>query len=106
LLWPGICAIFAVALFIITKRFTMKKWILAAILIFALSGYAAAQSTPVKAASKIEEKKTVKKGPAIKSGTANKPEIKKESEAPLVKLELPKLVADTTAFPPKGKNDQ
>jgi hypothetical protein len=105
MLWPGICAIFAVALFIITKRFTMKKWILAAVFIFALSGFAAAQSTPVKAASKIEGKKTVKKGPAIKNGTANKPEIK-ESEAPLVKLELPKLVADTTAFPPKGKNDQ
>lgn len=83
----------------------MKKWILSAALLLAFSGYATAQKSPVKAASKTEQKKPVKKGTEAKTGNVNNPTEKKETEA-LVKLQLPPMVPDTLAVPPKGKNDQ
>ena len=46
----------------------MKKWILSAAFIMAISGYAAAQGTPLKTAPKKEEAKAVKKGLEAKEG--------------------------------------
>ena len=50
----------------------MKKWILSAAFIIALSGYAAAQGTPIKSAPKKEEAKAVKKDIEAKEGSSKK----------------------------------
>jgi hypothetical protein len=82
----------------------MKKWILSAAFIIALSGYAAAQATSSEAASKTAEK-AVKKEPVKKTGTAKKTTVKKEATVQPTKLPIALAPIDTVGIP-KGKNDQ
>ena len=84
----------------------MKKIILTAAFVVALSGFAAAQSTSAKPAAK-QEKAVVKKGPA---STDNNTVLKHETSGnaksdSAVKLVLfPVNPVDTTASLPKVKN--
>ena len=86
----------------------MKKIILSAAFIIAISGFAAAQSTSTKPATK-QEKATEKKGPANKTENKNTV-LKQETSAnaksdSAVKLVLPPPNPfDTTAAMPKVKD--
>jgi hypothetical protein len=82
----------------------MKKWILSAAFILALSGYAAAQATSSEVASKTEEK-AIKKEAVKKTGTAKKTSVKKETAVKPTKLPVALAPIDTVGIP-KGKNDQ
>lgn len=90
--------------------FAMKKIILAAALIAVFSGFAAAQSTSAKTATK-SEKATVKKSPTVKISDSKSTVLKQEASAnakgdSAMRLILPSYVAvDTTAALPKVKND-
>ena len=81
----------------------MKRVILAAAFIVAISGFAAAQSTSAKPASS-QQKAIVKKGPAVKTSNKNtvlKQEASANAKADAVKLVLPvpAMIADSTAMP-------
>jgi hypothetical protein len=86
----------------------MKKIILTAALVVALSGIAAAQSTPAKPATK-QEKVTVKKGTA-NTDNNNNTVLKHEtsgnakSDSAVKLVLLPVHPVDTTAALPKVKN--
>jgi hypothetical protein len=91
--------------------FAMKRVILAAVFVIAISGLAAAQSTSAKQATKKGQTTTVKKGSAVKPGTKNTV-LKQEASAnakgdSAVKLILPapKAIPDSAAIP-KVKNEQ
>jgi hypothetical protein len=91
--------------------FAMKKGILAVAFILVICGYAAAQSTSEKSATKKEEKATVKKGPAAKINNDKKTVLKQEASAnaksdSTVRLILPvdKTPVDS-AVVPKVKHD-
>jgi hypothetical protein len=90
--------------FIHRKRLAMKKWILSAAFIIAISGYAAAQGTPIKTGPKKEEAKTVMKGIEAKEGSSKKISgtVAKDST---LKLQIPNIPPDTLAIPPKGKKE-
>ena len=85
----------------------MKKIILTAALLVALSAFAAAQSTSAKPATK-QEKVTVKKGPAHPDNN-NKTVLKHEtsgsakSDSAVKLVLLPTNSVDTTAALPKVK---
>lgn len=89
----------------------MKRVILAAVFVIAISGFAAAQSTSAKPATKKSQTTTVKKGSTAKPA-AKKTILKQETSADakvdqnVVKLVLPATVAipDSTAMP-KVKNE-
>jgi hypothetical protein len=83
--------------------FAMKRVILAAAFIVAISGFAAAQSTSAKPASS-QQKAIVKKGPAVKNTTKStvlKQETSANAKVDAVKLVLPAppAIADSTAMP-------
>jgi hypothetical protein len=89
--------------------FAMKRVILAAVFIVAISGFAAAQTTSAKPTTK-QQKVTVKKGPALKvnTNTVLKQEASANAKADTtVKLILPMpmVPADSTAMP-RTKNDR
>ncbi len=82
----------------------MKRVILAAVFVVALSGFAAAQSTSAKPASKKSQTATVKKGSTAKPGTKKtvlKQETSANAKTETVKLVLPVIQAipDSTAMP-------
>lgn len=91
------------------KTFAMKKYILSAALLIFVSGFAAAQSTSTKQATKPQEKATIQKGIIQKKVSSKKTVLKQESSASAkydsVKLVLPpvSLIADSLALP-KVKN--
>jgi ABC-type glycerol-3-phosphate transport system substrate-binding protein len=97
-----------VVLFFIKIMFAMKKILLTAAFVVALSGFAAAQSTSAKPATK-QEKATVKKGSATNTESKNTV-LKQEASAnakaeSAVKLVLiPPTPVDTTAALPKVKD--
>ena len=103
-----LCLLYAVLFFL--KTFAMKKYILSAALIIFISGFAAAQSTSTKQATKPQEKATIQKGVAQKKVSAGKTVLKQESSANAkndsVKLVIPppSVVADSLALP-KVKNE-
>ena len=86
----------------------MKKIILTAAFVVALSGFAAAQSTSAKPAAK-QEKAPVKKGPASTDNN-NNTVLKHEtsgnakSDSPVKLVLFPVNPVDTTAALPKVKN--
>jgi len=89
----------------------MKKGILAVAFILTISGYAAAQTTSDKSATKKTEKATVKKGIGAKNNSDKKTVLKQEASAnaksdSTVKLILPVISspADSAAIP-KVKNE-
>lgn len=88
----------------------MKRVILAAVFIVAISGFAAAQSTSAKQATK-KEKTTVKKAVPVKQN-AKHIVLKQEDSAnakadSTIKLVLPvPKISDTTALPPVKKEEQ
>lgn len=88
----------------------MKRVILAAVFIVAFSGFAAAQSTSAKQASK-SSKAIVKKSVPAKSNSANTI-LKQETSASAKSDSTIKLVlmvpqiSDTSALPPVKKNDE
>ena len=82
----------------------MKKWILSAAFIMAISGYAAAQGTPLKTAPKKEEAKAVKKGLEAKEGSSKKIS-ETEAKDTTLKLQIPNIPPDTLAVPPKVKKE-
>lgn len=88
----------------------MKKYILSAALIIFMSGFAAAQSTSTKQATKPQEKATIQKGVVEKKVSSKKTVLKQESSANAkydsVKLimPVPNFVADSLAMP-KVKNE-
>jgi beta-lactam-binding protein with PASTA domain len=90
--------------------FAMKRVILTAAFIVAISGFAAAQSSSAKQANK-QEKAIIKKGPAEK--TSNKNTILKQETSANAKadstvkilLPVPKP-SDTTAMPAVKKSDE
>jgi hypothetical protein len=93
--------------------FAMKRVILAAAFVFAISGIAAAQSTSTKPASKKQEKTTVKKVTPAKINSPKSTVLKEEASANAksdssVKLVLPmpKLSFDSTEIPPVVKNEK
>ncbi len=82
----------------------MKRVILAAVFVVALSGFAAAQSTSAKPATKKSQTATVKKGSTAKPGTKKtvlKQETSANAKTETVKLVLPVIQAipDSTAMP-------
>jgi hypothetical protein len=84
--------------------FAMKRVILAAVFVVALSGFAAAQSTSAKPATKKSQTATVKKGSTAKPGTKKtvlKQETSANAKTETVKLVLPVIQAipDSTAMP-------
>lgn len=88
----------------------MKRIILAAVFVIAISGFAAAQSTSAKPATKKSQTATVKKGTAVKPSTKNTV-LKQEAAAnakseTVVKLvmPIPQAIPDSTAMP-KVKNE-
>jgi hypothetical protein len=89
--------------------FAMKKVILAAVFIIAISGFAAAQSTSAKHASNQQGKATVTKGSATKTN-AKSTVLKQETSASAKSDSTVKLIllapkpSDTTALP-KVKNE-
>jgi len=92
------------------KMFAMKSVILTAVFVVTISGFAAAQSTSAKPATKKNQTATVKKGPAVKPND-KKTVLKQEASAnaksdSTVKLILPvSQIPDTTAVP-KIKNGE
>jgi len=88
----------------------MKKYILSAALIIFVSGFAAAQSTSTKQATKPQEKAPIQKGLAQKKVSSKNTVLKQESSANAksdsVKLIIPppSFVADSLALP-KVKNE-
>lgn len=91
--------------------FAMKRVIISAAFILALSGLAAAQSTSSKHAPKKETKGQVARHPVVKENTRNmlprqeaSPYSKSDTSARLI-LPKPTFVSDTTAMP-VVKNDQ
>jgi len=104
----NLCLLYAVLFFL--KTFAMKKYILSAALIICISGFAAAQTSSTKQATKPQEKATVQKGVIEKRVSSNKTVLKQESSATAkndsVKLILPppSFVADSLALP-KVKNE-
>ena len=88
----------------------MKRVILAAVFVVTIGGFAAAQSTSAKPATKNSQTATVKKGSAVKPND-KKTVLKQEASSnaksdSTVKLILPvPQISDTTAVP-KVKNDQ
>lgn len=89
----------------------MKRVILAAVFVVALSGFAAAQSTSAKPATKKSQTATVKKGSTVKPGT-KKTVLKQETSADAksettVKLVLPvpQPIPDSTAMPQVKNED-
>ena len=107
-LWLEICACYMQ--FFSSKTFAMKKYILSAALVICISGFAAAQSTSAKQATKPQEKATIQKGIIQKKTSSKKTVLKQESSASAkydsVKLILPppSFVADSLALP-KVKNE-
>jgi hypothetical protein len=91
--------------------FAMKRVILTAAFIVAISGFAAAQSTSAKPTSHKQEKATIKKGPVTKTDSKNTV-LKQEASAnaksdSTVKLILPMPnPSDTTAMPAVRKSDE
>jgi hypothetical protein len=90
--------------------FAMKRVILAAVFIVAISGFAAAQSTSAKQATK-PGKATVKKGVPAKVNTTHtvlrhddSATAKSDSTIKLI-LPVPKI-SDTTALPPVKKDEE
>ena len=87
----------------------MKRVILAAVFIVAISGFAAAQSTSAKQATKKSQTATVKKVPAVKSGSKNtvlKQEASADAKGETVKLVMPVPQAlPDSATMPKVKNE-
>ena len=89
----------------------MKRVILAAAFLVALSGFAAAQSTSAKQVSNKQEKTTVKKPPTNKAN-AKSTVLKQETSAnaksdSTIKLTLPvPLPIDTLAALPKVKSEE
>lgn len=88
----------------------MKRVILAAVFIVAISGFAAAQSTSAKQSTK-PVKATVKKSVPVKSNSTHtvlrhddSAAAKSDSTIKLV-LPVPKI-SDTTALPPVKKDEQ
>jgi hypothetical protein len=84
--------------------FAMKRVILAAVFVVALSGFAAAQSTSAKPATKKSQTATVKKGSTAKPVTKKtvlKQETSANAKTETVKLVLPVIQAipDSTAMP-------
>ena len=82
----------------------MKRIILAAALTLTISGFAAAQSTSAKPATKKSQTATVKKGSTAKPGTKKtvlKQETSANAKTETVKLVLPVIQAipDSTAMP-------
>lgn len=82
----------------------MKRVILAAVFVVALSGFAAAQSTSAKPATKKSQTATVKKGSTAKPVTKKtvlKQETSANAKTETVKLVLPVIQAipDSTAMP-------
>jgi len=98
------------AVLFFTKTFAMKKYILSAALIICISGFAAAQTSSQRKATKPQEKATIQKAIVQKKGTSNKTVLKQESSANAkndsVKLILPvpNFFADSLALP-KVKNE-
>jgi hypothetical protein len=87
----------------------MKKIILTAAFVVALSGFAAAQSTSTKPAAKQQEKATVKKGPASTENNGNtvlkhETSANAKSDSAVKLVLLPVDPVDTTAALPKVKN--
>jgi hypothetical protein len=87
--------------------FAMKRVILAAVFIVAISGFAAAQTTSAKPATK-QGRATVKKVPKVNTNMVLKQEAsanaKADSTIKLI-LPVPSIPADSTAMP-VVKNDQ
>jgi len=89
----------------------MKRVILAAAFLVALSGFAAAQSTSAKQVSNKQEKTTVKKTPSNKAN-AKSTVLKQETSASAksdstIKLTLPvPLPIDTSGALPKVKSEE
>jgi hypothetical protein len=90
--------------------FAMKRVILAAVFVIGISGFAAAQSTSAKPATKKSQTATVKKGTTVIPG-AKKTVLKQEASAnakseTVVKLvmPIPQAIPDSTAMP-KVKNE-
>lgn len=97
--------------FLSLKTLAMKKWILSAVFILAVAGYAAAQPAPKKSAPKKEVTTTLKKG-TTKNNPGRKTVLKQESSSTAksdsvikIKIPLPKFPDDST-LPPVKKNDQ
>ena len=100
---------FGVVLFLTKTMFAMKRVILAAALVVAISGFAAAQSTSAKTTSNKNEKAVVKKDT---KNTSKNTVLKQETSANAkadstvkVVLPLPKPI-DTSSMPPVKKNDE
>lgn len=88
----------------------MKRVILAAVFVVAISGFAAAQSTSAKPATKKSQTTTVKKGTAVKPGSKNtilkeeaSDNAKSETVVKLV-MPIPQAIPDSTAMP-RVKNE-
>jgi hypothetical protein len=91
--------------------FAMKRIILAAVFVVAISGFAAAQSTSAKPATKKSQTTSVKKGTTVKPGAKNtvlkqETSANAKSEPATVKLVLPipQAIPDSTAMP-RVKNE-
>ena len=82
----------------------MKKCILSAVFVIAISGYAAAQNTAGKTASPAKAQKEVKKGSVAKKETTDK-KASVKAETAVLKLPVDLPPADTTSIP-KAKNEQ
>jgi hypothetical protein len=84
--------------------FAMKRIILAAAFLVAISGFAAAQSTSAKSSSKTVKTTAVKKSSTVR-GTSKHTVLKQETSAnaksdSTIKLQLPlPVIADSTAMP-------
>ncbi|HEU0109263.1 MAG TPA: hypothetical protein VFQ73_00240 [Flavisolibacter sp.] len=83
----------------------MKKWILSAAFLLALSGFATAQTTSGKSSPAQKTQKPVKKGTAIKKVSDQSYPAKKETEAKIVKLVIALPAVDTLSVP-QGKNEE
>lgn len=88
----------------------MKRVILAAVFIVAISGFAAAQSTSAKQATK-PGKATVKKSVPAKSNTntvlRHDDSAAAKSDSTVIKLTLPvPKISDTTALPTVKKDEE
>lgn len=84
--------------------FAMKRVILAAVFVVAISGFAAAQSTSAKSSTKSVKSATVKKSTTVNCSSKHTV-LKQETSASAksdstIKLQLPlPIIADSTAMP-------
>jgi hypothetical protein len=91
--------------------FAMKRVLLAVVFMIAISGFAAAQSTSAKPATKKSQTTTVKKGSAVKPNSKNtvlKQEAvanaKSEPATVILVMPKPQAIPDSTTMP-KVKNE-